>query len=246
VARSNPGQSHPIKANQTEFIVFFAPLRLCVIGSPPVRPWKIKRQDAKAQRRKERQQIRLQSESIAPNQTSIWLPLILTFSLEGRRNGRRTLLGLGMMVRLAQSVVFQTAAVGSPSPFRERAGVRVPSHSIAPNQTRIGQDDDQFGNQGFLTEGNEVNEEKADYGTSFSSLPPVQESLVVQNRTQSHLIKPLFSFFGDDFITAKGAKSAKGKNFSILLRVLRDLRGEPCWPPKFHLKKRKSARGFPR
>jgi|ERR1700734_832649 hypothetical protein len=48
-------QSHSIAPNQTIILVFWgsASLRRCVIGSPSVRTWKIKRQDAKAQRRTE-------------------------------------------------------------------------------------------------------------------------------------------------------------------------------------------------
>jgi hypothetical protein len=48
-----------------------------------------------------------------------------------------------------------------------------------------------FGNQGLLTEGNEVNEEKADYRNFVFFVPICSRVWVVQNRTQSHLIKPL-------------------------------------------------------
>src|SRR5580693_1326145 len=69
IRRAAGRQSDLIAPNQTSFFVFFAPLRLCVIGPPSVRNRKIKRQGAKAQRRKERQRLRLQSESVAPNQS---------------------------------------------------------------------------------------------------------------------------------------------------------------------------------
>jgi hypothetical protein len=60
------------------------------------------------------------------------------------------------------------------------------SHPVKANQTRIGRDDYQFGNQGLLTEGNEVNKERQTTELRFPSFPSVQESWwskIALNRT---------------------------------------------------------------